>query len=297
MAAVDALLLDDEGHRFGNFPNYYSFHEVSDRLDLITDELVEKWLGEGPFTTSPFTICDVGSNDGTLTRALHEKVVAIAEKMGQLSLPSFPRLVSTLGLELDHTLVERANKGPNDGGRLTFKSIDATDSEAVNDIARPFTGGTGRFSLVTCFSTTMWIHVTFGDEVFCRFLHHIARLGDRLVIEPQPWRCYRQAATRLRRLGRPALVCYDQVAARSDKVIEDFIQRTICGEAVEHAGPGSGDAAGETPSRQGQRATCTELCESAGSWKRKVLLFTAPHSANLGHNYDTTRVSSTERLA
>ena len=65
-----ARLHGDAGHRFGNFPAYYDFHSVGDRLDLITADMAMSWMDgfEGVFT-----ILDVGSNSGTLTNALHQE--------------------------------------------------------------------------------------------------------------------------------------------------------------------------------------------------------------------------------
>ena len=73
------------------------------------------------------------------------------------------------------------------------------------------------FSLVCMFSITMWIHLNHGDVGLVDFLRRGARLvqlhnqpegeaagslsGGSLVVEPQPWKCYRSAQRRDRRLG------------------------------------------------------------------------------------------------
>ena len=256
----------DFGHRFGNFHNYYSFHNVEDRLGLLTDELIASWLDEAEGDT--FSITDVGSNEGTLTRELHDMVVRVASIRG-MSIK-----VRTLGMELDPVLVDRArinygnshmtaekeDKGHHN--QLCFEAVDCTDSSKVASAVSKFLGNEqSRFNLVTCFSTTMWVHVNHGDEALVAFLSHLADLSTRLIIEPQPWRCYRQAATRLRRQGKPVLKRYAEVASRSDKVIESFIISIVC-------------KAGSTMLAASEAAfTCTELSEAAGSWKRKVLLF------------------------
>eukprot|EP00124_Ichthyophonus_hoferi_P006058 Ihof_evm1s1162 gene=Ihof_evmTU1s1162 len=63
--------------------------------------------------------------------------------------------------------------------------------------------GIKKFSLVTCFSVTMWIHINHGDRGLVDFLHYLSLLSDTIIIESQPWKCYRNAEKRLRRLGRP----------------------------------------------------------------------------------------------
>jgi len=304
MASLVASLQEDNGHRFGNFPNYYSFHSVNERLDLLTPELVSSWKSEAK---KVFTICDIGCNDGTLTRALHDKISSAlnvsAETDGGWS-------VRTLGLELDPNLVERAKASEVSsplGSSLTFQVADVTESTKVDCIFNTFFGGgggkeseTARFDLITCFSTTMWIHVTVGDASFADFLRHLAYSANHLVIEPQPWRCYRQAATRLRRQRRPGLACFEEVAnGSSDKLIEELIFRTIttgCTQRLEKPGKVSEASDNNITTREcdgknvnfvsepykhatGQMSKKAdqfeylEISSAAGSWKRKVLLF------------------------
>jgi len=277
----------DNGHRFGNFPNYYSFHNVEDRLDLLTKDLISPMLDE---CGDDFTIADIGCNDGTLTKALHEKVVTVVASRGLTT------RVRTLGLELDPQLVARARSTtftPGNGSEICFEDVDATDEARVSALASSFLGPSStRINLVTCFSTTMWVHVNHGDATFLAFLDHLKRLSQRLVIEPQPWRCYRSAATRLRRMGKSELVCYEAVAARSDKVIENFIVRAVCGfsgSAAEAAATTTTASAAEatmatmTATKKTTKKTtvagpeaefgCVVLSDAAGSWERKVLLF------------------------
>ena len=55
--------------------------------------------------------------------------------------------------------------------------------------------GVGGFDVVTCFSTTKWVHLNFGDAGLRRLFaraHACLRPGGRLVLEPQPWKSYRK---------------------------------------------------------------------------------------------------------
>lgn len=54
-----------------------------------------------------------------------------------------------------------------------------------------------KFSIVFCFSVTMWIHLNHGDSGLYEFLRKIVALGKYLVLENQPWRCYRKAQRRM----------------------------------------------------------------------------------------------------
>lgn len=45
----------------------------------------------------------------------------------------------------------------------------------------------------------MWIHLNKGDEGLQNFLEDVCSISETVLIEPQPWRCYRNASRRLRR--------------------------------------------------------------------------------------------------
>lgn len=42
-----------------------------------------------------------------------------------------------------------------------------------------------KISLVTCFSTTMWIHLQNGDDGLKQFLNFFSERTSRFIIEPQ----------------------------------------------------------------------------------------------------------------
>lgn len=54
-----------------------------------------------------------------------------------------------------------------------------------------------KFNIVFCFSVTMWIHLNHGDRGLYEFLQKIVTLGKYLVLENQPWKCYRNAQRRM----------------------------------------------------------------------------------------------------
>lgn len=47
-----------------------------------------------------------------------------------------------------------------------------------------------QFSLVTCFSTTMWIHIHGGNNILKEFILYICEISEKLIIEPQIWKVY-----------------------------------------------------------------------------------------------------------
>eukprot|EP00884_Botryococcus_braunii_P010474 jgi/Botrbrau1/19428/Bobra.0338s0053.1 len=56
------------------------------------------------------------------------------------------------------------------------------------------------FETVLCLSVTKWVHLNGGDEGLYRLfarIHQLLTPGGFLVLEPQPWRSYRQARCKL----------------------------------------------------------------------------------------------------
>ena len=72
----------------------------------------------------------------------------------------------------------------------------------VQDPPAPAQPGTGQqvacFDVVTCLSTSKWVHLNFGDSGLKRLFaraHACLRPGGRFILEPQPWTSYRKRAT------------------------------------------------------------------------------------------------------
>ena len=118
------------------------------------------------------------------------------------------------------------------GDNIRFEALDATNTPRFREVIKNFLSSTTKDSavvdrtfiktlrpavhLVTCFSTTMWVHVNRGDDGLHLFLGELANAADvALVVEPQPWRCYRSAAQRLRRQGKPPLAAFEHLAANN----------------------------------------------------------------------------------
>jgi hypothetical protein len=87
-------------------------------------------------------------------------------------------------------------------------------------------------ALVTCFSITMWIHLNHGDAGLFQFLEYLVQWTDHLIMEPQPWKCYRAATRRLQRLGHPIPASKiqrleirgDDVVTKIDRYLSDHFQ-------------------------------------------------------------------------
>ncbi len=62
--------------------------------------------------------------------------------------------------------------------------------------------GVEAFVVVSLFSITMWVHLNHGDGGLASLIARSAKWSSfGLVVEPQPWKCYKSAQKRVRRLN------------------------------------------------------------------------------------------------
>ena len=112
------------------------------------------------------------------------------------------------------------------------------ESTTAEDVESGATGGSAapqrryRFDLACCFSTTMWVHLNGGDAALRRLLTVLSGSCERLLIEPQPWKCYTSAATRLKRRKLAPHTELPKLAMRGESLeteIDDFLLSQDCG--------------------------------------------------------------------
>ena len=123
-----------------------------------------------------------------------------------------------LGVEIDPTLVSRARERSSNP-TLTFSCGDAGSVPFLSAALDAGLGRGRRVTLVSVFSTTMWLHMHLGDAAFYAWLGYVCSRADHVLIEPQPKRCYTAANKRLRKMGRP------QVDLRGLKELEGVESR------------------------------------------------------------------------
>lgn len=124
-----------------------------------------------------------------------------AEDQSALELTGSRKRLCVLGMDIDEDLIERASKKAVQlapGDLVQFRHGDITTSAFKDDIsaflqsAKSSSSSTERpFNLITLFSVTMWIHLNHGDDGLWKFLEQISSMTDHLIVEPQPWKCYR----------------------------------------------------------------------------------------------------------
>ena len=202
--------------RFGNFINYYEFNPADRRIKLIPHSMVENILStllskkEG----GEVVALDIGCNAGQLTCALYDHF-----KRDYYAL-------HVLGVDVDETLIQRSKEANHSPEQITFKMADVMDSNDTASIADYLqTKGVIRFDVVFCFSVTLWIHLNHGDEGLKSFLKFLSLTSKWILLEPQPWKCYKQATRRMKKLDCPTFEHFSQLEWRAtvEKDIEQFL--------------------------------------------------------------------------
>ena len=81
------------------------------------------------------------------------------------------------------------------------------------------------FTLTTCFSVTLWIHLHHGDDGLKDFLKYICQNTKYLLIEPQPFKCYKTAIRRMKRANCDGFSEFEKLKWRQnvDQEIMDFV--------------------------------------------------------------------------
>ena len=189
--------------------------------------------------------------------------MALYKHLQQESTPAGPGAegrLHLLGFDIDDTLIQRAQSSNPFPGNVSFIPLDFTQDEASHAQLDAYLRTFGRcmFHLSVCLAVTMWVHLNHGDAGLLEFLSRLAAVSEHLLLEAQPWKCYRSAARRLRKLGRTDF--------------EHFKTLEICGDMAKNV-------------REHLERNCgMELMQSFGStsWDRKLLLFRKRTEINKG---------------
>lgn len=135
--------------------------------------------------------------------------------------------VRILGIDLDSTLICRAQEKIKEGQEISFKCVDIMNNSQKIIIENYLTTNSSNqnlFDVIFCFSTSMWIHLNYGDSGLKTFLKFICEKTKMIVIEPQPWKCYKTAVKRLK-LANDEFPYFKELQIRTD--IEYFIEEFI----------------------------------------------------------------------
>ncbi|XP_012786334.2 RNA 5'-monophosphate methyltransferase [Ochotona princeps] len=246
---VEPRVLEPGAAPYGNFPHYSRFHPPEQRLRLLPSELLRRLFPpEGP-DTRPILGLDVGCNSGDLSVALYKHFLSLHDgETGSEALD-----LHLLCCDIDPDLVERAEKECPFPNALTFITLDFMNQKTRKVLLSSFLNQFGRsvFDIGFCMSVTMWIHLNHGDHGLREFLAHLSSLCRYLLVEPQPWKCYRAAARRLRKLGLHDFDHFHSLAIRGD--MDTQIAQILTRD-------------------HGMELVC---CFGSTSWDRSLLLFKA----------------------
>eukprot|EP01036_Dinobryon_divergens_P024841 gene24841-33326_t len=181
------------------------------------------WLLGGQ--SDAFSLLDIGCNEGDLSMELLQ--------LAKSQLPEHVRC-TLIGIDLDSSLIDLANEKYKHGlaaDTVDFRTVDIMnegDESLSNYMSENNIQG---FSFVSLFSITMWIHLNFGTDGLDRFLLKSVSLLDAksgyLLIEPQPWKCYKNAVKRCRKLGMAKPLYYDTIQNQN---IEEYIIDLLTGK-------------------------------------------------------------------
>ncbi|KAM5181325.1 RNA 5'-monophosphate methyltransferase [Mantella aurantiaca] len=223
--------LEDPGAApYGNFPNYYTFHPPENRISLLPPGHLLELLDRQGAAEKPLLALDVGCNTGELSVALYNHLL---QGMGS---SAARQDVHLLCCDIDPDLISRAKTGNPFPDSITFSSLDIMHPSSL-DILQNFLDKFGhtKFDVGFCMSITMWIHLNHGDHGLVEFLKKLTTLCDYLLVEPQPWKCYRSAARRLRKLGRQDFDHFHTLSIRGDMTEQIInILARHCGSELLH---------------------------------------------------------------
>ncbi|XP_066473742.1 RNA 5'-monophosphate methyltransferase [Tiliqua scincoides] len=187
---------------YGNFPDYSRFHPPEERVRLLPAALLSR-LFPKPHAV-PLLGLDVGCNSGELNIALYRHLLGHKENKASCEHSVTGKDLKFLCFDIDAVLIERAKQHNPFPDSISYAVLDIMDAKAREPLLSSYLNEFGRstFDICFCMSVTMWIHLNNGDSGLVKFLSYLASKSAYLLVEPQPWKCYRAAARRLRKLGR-----------------------------------------------------------------------------------------------
>ncbi|XP_013406733.1 pre-miRNA 5'-monophosphate methyltransferase [Lingula anatina] len=214
---------------FGNFINYYSFNPPENRLKFIPTD----FLFHMPSVKELNSVAalDVGCNAGDLTLRMYEHLTEGISNSQQNMLSDNLHI---LGVDIDECLIKRAKEANHYPKNIQFNVLDILDDTSRKYSLQTFLNKIGkeRFDIVFCFSVTLWIHLNNGDEGLKKFLTILSGITENLVLEPQPWKCYKSAVRRVKKLNCPEFEHFKSLTWRDN--VEDEIQRYLINDCKLH---------------------------------------------------------------
>jgi SAM-dependent methyltransferase len=223
----DLVTIDQTAHLLGNYHKYYTFHSAESRINLLAGKDVFLNLWKSQQEPETFVYLDIGCNEGDLS---HETFRLIRSE-----LPSSVKVI-LCGADLDGELITLAREkfSSEENSNCYFYNVNFMIKEQVDELRERLQKelNISTFNLISIFSTTMWIHINHGDSGLRDFFLTVKSLltpSSGLLVEPQPAKCYTNAARRCRKMR----IEYPPFLEKIDKTkAQDLITQFI-GEDVE----------------------------------------------------------------
>merc|ERR1712152_59741 len=116
---------------------------------------------------------------------------------------------------------------PLNKNNVQFSTLNLMDTENVDKMFGNYLKPLNKkqFDVIFCFSVTMWIHLNHGDAGLERFFDFVGQWCKYLVLEPQPWKCYRTASRRMRRSHEPDFSYIESIEHKCDKLLPYLIKQ------------------------------------------------------------------------
>ena len=108
----------------------------------------------------------------------------------------------------------------------TFRALNIMDPEETQEVFCTFLQSSKkkRFDILFCFSVTMWIHLNYGDDGMKKLFQATNKWCRYLVLEPQPWKCYRTASRRMRRANKSDFQHLELIQSKCEKLFPFIIE-------------------------------------------------------------------------
>ncbi|XP_060108786.1 LOW QUALITY PROTEIN: RNA 5'-monophosphate methyltransferase [Heteronotia binoei] len=202
LESMDPSVLPGGAAPYGNFPDYSHFHPPEGRVRLLPPALLSQLFPNQH--RRPLLGLDVGCNSGELSIALYRHLLGLQDNRSSPEGSMAETDLRLLCCDIDNELIERAKQRSPFPASVSYVTLDIMDPNTREPLLHSYLSkfGHSTFDICFCMSVTMWIHLNHGDSGLVTFLSCLASKCTYLLVEPQPWKCYRAAARRLRKLGR-----------------------------------------------------------------------------------------------
>ncbi|XP_015274223.1 PREDICTED: pre-miRNA 5'-monophosphate methyltransferase isoform X2 [Gekko japonicus] len=220
LESMEPSVLPGGAAPYGNFPDYARFHPPEGRVRLLPTALLSRLFPNQ--RGGPLLGLDVGCNSGELSIALYRHLLGLQDDRGRSEHSMAGMELSLLCCDIDSELIERAKQRSPFPASVSYVTLDIMDPNTREPLLHSYLSKFGRsaFDICFCMSVTMWIHLNHGDSGLVTFLSYLASKCTYLLVEPQPWKCYRAAARRLRKLGRNDFDHFRSLAINGDMAEE-----------------------------------------------------------------------------